>query len=71
MLCNLIAALEAKKISTLAVSQLLGVTEKTAYNKIYGNTDFTLPEALKLKVNLLPEYDLYYLFTPTAEAATA
>ena len=71
MLGNLIAALDHKKISTLAVAQLLGVTEKTAYNKIYGNTDFTLPEALMLKANLLPEYDLYYLFTPNTETVTA
>lgn len=62
MLHNLRSAMAAKKITTFAMAQLIGTTEKTANNKLNGVTDFTLPEALKLRNNLFPEYDLCYLF---------
>lgn len=64
MLSNLRAAMSLKKVSTVALACLIGTTEKTANNKINGITDFTLPEALTIKSNLFPEYDLYYLFEP-------
>ena len=64
MLLHLIMAMDVKNISTLAIAQLIGTTEKTAYNKIRGITDFTMPEAVKIKVNMFPEYDLCYLFEP-------
>ena len=67
MLPHLIAAMDVKNISTLALAQLIGTTEKTAYNKIRGITDFTVPEAVKIKVNMFPEYDLCYLFEPVKE----
>ena len=67
MLLHLITAMDVKNISTLALAQLIGTTEKTAYNKIRGITDFTMPEAVKIKVNMFPEYDLCYLFEPVKE----
>lgn len=63
MLKNLRAAMVAKKVSVVAMARLLGTTEKTVNNKLNGVTDFTLPEALSIKENLFPEYDLCYLFT--------
>lgn len=72
MLSNLKMAINAKNISTLAVAQVIGTTEKTAYNKLQGNSDFTMPEAMTIKRELFPEYDLMYLFAEdkdeTAEA---
>lgn len=62
MLKNLRAAMVAKKVSVVAMARLLGTTEKTVNNKLNGVTDFTLPEALSIKENLFPEYDLCYLF---------
>jgi len=59
---NLRDALDNKRISNRAVCELLGVSEKTLYNKISGATDFTVGEALLIKNNLLPEYTLEYLF---------
>ena len=44
MLNNLRAAMGVKKITTLALAQLIGTTEKTVNNKLNGVTDFTLPE---------------------------
>lgn len=67
MLTHLMTAMAAKNITTLAIAQLIGTTEKTAYNKLRGITDFTMQEALKIKLNLFPEYDLCYLFESVAE----
>lgn len=62
MLRNLKAALDSKKISLKAYAAVLGVSEKTVWNKINEETPFTYPEARKTKVDLLPEYDMDYLF---------
>lgn len=67
MLANLRKAMDDKRISTLALAQVISVTEKTANNKINEQTDFTLREALAVKDNLFPEYDLCFLFAPQSE----
>jgi len=68
MKANLRAALDKKGITNRAVCELLGISDKTLYNKISGATDFTIAEALLISKNLLPEYTMEYLFTP-ADAA--
>lgn len=62
LLHNLRAAMAAKKITVALIARLIGTTEKTVTNKINGITDFSLPEALAIKNNVFPEYDLCYLF---------
>ena len=62
MLTNLKRALENKGISVKAYAALLGVSEKTVWNKINEETDFSFPEAKKTKTELFPEYDIAYLF---------
>lgn len=62
MMENLKSAMAAKHISTVAIAGVLGCTEKTVYNKLNGNTEFTLREALALKNEIFPEYDMTYLF---------
>lgn len=69
MLKNLRDAMAIKNITTVAVAKLIGTTEKTINNKLNGNTDFTLPEALTIKNNLFPEYDLCYLFAVAERTA--
>ena len=59
---HLLAAMQAKNVSTLTVAQLIGTTEKTAYNKIRGYTEFTLGEAIKIKINM---FSLYVYPFPT------
>ena len=66
---NLKGAMQAKKISSAAMAALLGVTEKTVNNKLNGESEFLLSEAMKIKENLFPEYDLGYLFATTADVA--
>ena len=70
MLENLMKAMNNKHISTLALAAVIGTTEKTAYNKINGLTDFTLPEAIAVKTELFPEYDMFYLFQTQPTATT-
>lgn len=59
---NVKTALEQKHISVKAFCSFMGFSEKTGFNKLNGVTEFTVPEALKLKEGLLPEYDFEYLF---------
>lgn len=43
-------------------SALLGISEKTLYNKLSGATEFTVSEFQKIKT-ILPEYDVMYLMS--------
>lgn len=60
---NVRKVLSSKGVSTLAVAKLLGVTEKTAYNKITGESEIYFNEAIKITDNFLPEYNMRYLFS--------
>lgn len=59
---HLMDAMTQKGISTAALAAVIGVSEKTAYNKIRGISDFTFKEVVAIKSNLFPEYDVCYLF---------
>lgn len=60
---NIRNVLLTKGISTKSFAEFLGVSEKTAYNKLMGLTDFTYPEAEKVMELMLPEYNARYLFS--------
>ena len=47
-------------------AELLGVSEKTLYNKLEGTSDFTFGEFRRLKT-MLPEYNVEYLLEQDAE----
>lgn len=66
MLKNLKSALEQKGITIKTLAALLGVSEKTAWNKLNGETEITYKEAMIIKKNLLPEYDSDWLFEVAA-----
>lgn len=59
---NLENELRRKNISNAAVASLLQCTEKTFYNKLHGNTEFYLSEGFLIHRNLLPEFNIDYLF---------
>ena len=63
---NLIVELKKKGITFKAVANLIGCSEKTFQNKVYGVTEFTLSEVLSINENLLPEFTLQYLFRKAA-----
>lgn len=68
---NLQDLLRKKSISIKDFSLLLGVSEKTAYNKLQGATDSTLSEVKKINKCLFPEYDFDYVFDITSESSTS
>lgn len=68
---NVKNVLTSKKISNKAIAALLGVSEKTLANKMTGQTDFTYPEACKIKRELCPEYDFEFLFSPVLAVSHA
>ena len=60
--------LEAKGMSAKGSAELLGISEKTLYNKITGATEFTYGEVKKLRVMLL-EYNIDYLLADEQDSA--
>ena len=55
-------ALDSKGITQKSCAELLGITEKTLYNKMTGNSEFTYNEVKRLRA-FLPEYNIDYLLT--------
>ena len=60
MLRNLKKVMDDRNIPTKLYGALLGVAEKTAYNKVMGLTELTLGEARKT-MELFPEYNMDWL----------
>lgn len=63
---NLCNELKRKNITHRVVADLIKCTERTVSNKISGDTDFTVSEAFTIRKNLLPEFNMDYLFSRTA-----
>lgn len=59
--------LAAKAVTIKALAALLGVSEKTAWNKANGVCPFTVTEALTVKRELLPEFETEYLFSESTD----
>lgn len=68
---NLSSELQRKNIAQKVIADLIGCSEKTVTNKISGRTDFTISEALKIHRNLLPEFDMDYIFRTADDSRTA
>lgn len=66
---NLKRVLKEKGITNVMLAEFLGVSEKTASNKLNGNTDFTLAEAMKINKLLCQEYTMDFLFAVYLEAS--
>lgn len=64
---NVKRELAAKSVSIKALAALLGVSEKTAWSKTNGEYEFSVSEALKVKRELLPEFEIGYLFEDSSE----
>lgn len=62
MYSNLKGVLYRKNITIKQYADFLGVSEKTAQNKLKGITAFTYPEFKRTCTLLLPEYNPDYLF---------
>lgn len=62
------AALDAKGMTMKGSAELLGMSQKTLYNKIAGVSEFTYGEVQKLRL-LLPEYNVDFLMQKDQETA--
>ena len=60
--------LENRGVSAKEYAALLGISEKSLYNKLTCSTDFSYSEYKKLKT-LLPEYNVEYLMSDDASGA--
>lgn len=69
MFRNLITILKKENISIKAFADFLGVSEKTAHNKLSERTAFTYPETQRIRLYLLPQYNPDYLFTTEDKAS--
>ena len=67
MLANLKVALEQKRITIRAYAAILGIAESSAQNKISEKTSFTYPEVRRTHDEVLPEYDVEWLFASDTE----
>ena len=61
MFRNLNAELARKDIKTKDLAKIIGVADKTASNKLKGETEFTLSEIKKIAA-LFPDVSVEYLF---------
>lgn len=67
MYSNLKSILYRKNIAIKQYAEFLGVSEKTAQNKLRGITAFTYPEFKRTCTLLFPEYNADYLFATEGE----
>jgi transcriptional regulator with XRE-family HTH domain len=70
MYSNLKNVLYRKNIAIKQYANFLGISEKTAQNKLRGITAFTYPEFKRTCTLLLPEYNADYLFATEEEAVS-
>lgn len=59
-----------KKVSLVDLADLLGVRYQTVADKINGVSDFKFGEALLIKNEYFPEYDIEFLFAKENEKVT-
>ena len=68
---NLKAEMQRNGLTVWDIVETIGCSEKTARNKINGETDFTYPEAEKVRNRLFPGLRMEYLFHPARDGKSA
>lgn len=58
--------LDWKHLTQDACAEYLGISKKTMYNKLSGQSEFSYPEVKKLS-ELLPEFNIDYLLEDMPE----
>lgn len=64
---NLNEILFRKGVSNKKLAEMLNITEKTLWNKLNGQTEFSLREALIICSTICPEYRMEYVFRNFAD----
>lgn len=62
MLQNLVAEMARSGVKNKEIAEALSLNEKTVFNKIHGNSDFSFPETEAIRDTFFPDKDLEYLF---------
>lgn len=65
---NLKAEMQRNGLTVRDIMRTIGCSEKTARNKINGETDFTYPEAEEVRNRLFPGMRMEYLFHQPGKA---
>ena len=60
---ELVAGMAKRQLTRTAVAKRLGITPRTLYAKLSGETDFTLSEANTLQAAFFPDIKMDILFT--------
>ena len=60
---NLKAEMARKGITGETMSQFLNIHRNSFYNKVSGDSSFSVNEAMKIQTQFFPDLDLDYLFS--------
>lgn len=67
---NLVAEMKRYGVTNTDIQKLLGCSDKTVRNKLNGETEFSYPEAEKIRNKFFPNLRMEYLFaTDTKDSA--
>lgn len=64
---NLRAEMTRYGITNHVIQEVLGCSLKTVLNKLTGNSEFSVGEAIRIRDSLFPGMRLEYLFQPDAK----
>lgn len=59
---NLLAEMVRYGVTNTDIQKVLGCSEKTVRNKLSGDTEFTVPEAIKIRNSYFQGFRMEYLF---------
>lgn len=59
---NLLAEMVRYGVTNNDIQKVLGCSEKTVRNKLSGNTEFTVPEAISIRNSYFQGFRMEYLF---------
>lgn len=63
---NLRVGMGKCNITSESLSRLLGIYRNSVYNKLNGQSSFSIEEAIQIKNTFFPEYEYSYLFRADA-----
>lgn len=67
---ELVAKMARQRVSRKALAAGIGISTRTLYDKLTGETDFTLSEATEIHRRFFPDTDKDTLFKPAGKEDT-
>ena len=68
---NLIGEMAKRKVKNESIAQELGIHRNSVYNKLNGESSFSVDEAIRIRDTFFPGYDIKYLFLVDVQILTA